>query len=303
MSPKRVVVLGREGMLGSMVRVVLGPERGLRVRGTQRSRREDLDYFDALLSDPPLESVLAADGGCDFVVNCAGVSAARIRDGGPMVAGEAMRVNGGLPGRLALAAAKAGARVIHISTDGVFSGLKGPYYEDSSPDAEDVYGKSKLAGEVRAPHVLNLRCSLIGTDRRRGGGLFEWLRGHKPGSRVPGFVNHRWNGVTTLQFARLCRALILEADFDGLVGNSPVVHFCPNRPVSKYELLSMLKEKAGVPVDVVRTKGESERDRVLMTRFNYLPELFGKDLAMERAIDELFAFTPRIDIPKKGSRT
>ena len=89
-----------------------------------------------------------------------------------------------------------------IGTDAVFSGRAGPYAESSPADPTDLYGTTKFLGEVTSEHVMHLRTSIIGPELGSRRSLLEWFLGHEDGDTVPGFVNHQWNGITTLHLAR-----------------------------------------------------------------------------------------------------
>jgi dTDP-4-dehydrorhamnose reductase len=152
----------------------------------------------------------------------------------------AERVNGEFPHTVAAAALEHGARVIHVSTDGVFAPDAGQCVESTPAVPPNVYGRTKFQGETSARHVLNIRCSIVGPAPGHGRGLLEWLRSRPVGSRVPGFTDHLWVGCTTGQVAELCRRLIVEDLFEAAVREGSVHHFCPCAPASKYELLQRL---------------------------------------------------------------
>jgi dTDP-4-dehydrorhamnose reductase len=284
-SPTRVLVLGSSGMLGSMLRARLSRAPGVVVRSTQRANPEGPDHFDALAADDPLPALLASGGGCDVVVNAIGLTQAELKRAED--ADAARRINSELPHRLAAATGGAGARLIHISTDGVFSGASGPYDEDAHPDPLDLYGRTKLAGEVQGEHVLTLRCSLVGPDPRGRRGLLEWLRAVPPGARVPGYVDQLWNGVTTLQLAKLVERLLEARIFHALTAVASIRHFCPNAPVTKHELVRLLAEAFRPDVQVDPTESGVRTNRVLTSRWADLDRLAGAPIAMEAAIREL----------------
>jgi dTDP-4-dehydrorhamnose reductase len=213
-------------MLGEMVGRVLGAEEGLELVATDRAR------FDARADDP---RVLLEEVEPDWVVNAIGVTKPHIDPGSADSVAAALDVNARFPFALAEAARLHGARVIQISTDGVFSGESGGYREDAPHDALDVYGKSKSLGEVPAANVVNLRCSIIGA-----GSLVGWLLGQPPGARVPGYADHVWNGVTTWHFGRLCAGIVSEEpDLP-----SPL-HVVPADTVTKAELLELIARAFG----------------------------------------------------------
>ena len=280
----RILVLGGTGMLGGMVASVLSREPQFFVESTQRARRDDRLFFNGLPGSPTIEKFLASHGRWDLIANCIGLTKPAIVEGDAASMEAARIINSELPHRLVEAAALTGTRVIHISTDGVFSGCRGPYDEGAIPDPIDLYGRSKLAGEIEGSNALTLRCSIIGPDPLGRRGLFEWFRALPPGSRIPGFTDHLWNGVTTRQFAELCRSIALSDSFDRLVAQSSIRHFCPNRAISKFRLLEIFKEKLGSRLDVVPQESGTSRQRVLSSRWNDLLESSGRNLDIADAV-------------------
>ncbi|MBI3565129.1 MAG: sugar nucleotide-binding protein, partial [Elusimicrobia bacterium] len=283
----RVLVLGGTGMLGGMLWSRLSGAPGWRVRRSQRRDPRAPGYFDALAPGEGLDALLAADGGTDFVLNAIGLTKPEIREDDADSRRAAEAVNAELPRRLAAAAARAGARVIHLSTDGVFSGKAGPYDEGSVADPEDLYGRTKLAGEIADPRVLTLRCSIVGPDPEKGRGLFEWFRRLPSGSRAKGYTDQLWNGVTTPQVADLCRRIVDGGLFDTLTAVAPVRHFCPNRPVTKHELLRLFASALGSGVAVDPAESGVRLDRTLRSRWSDLNELAGAPRDMADAVTEM----------------
>ena len=276
MSPKRVLILGGTGMLGSMLWSHLSPKSGLRVRRSQRRDKAGEAYFDAQGTEAELDRLLADQGsGTDFVINALGMTKAEIKEGDFASEEAAKAVNTELPRRLARAAGRAKARVIHISTDGVFSGRAGPYDESAVPDPVDLYGRTKLGGEVVDPRVLTVRCSIVGPDPEKGRGLFEWFRALGNSGQAKGFTDQMWNGVTTLQFAELCAAIIERGAFDSLTATAPIRHFCPNPPVSKFDLLKAFAGALGVKTTIEPAVSTIPVNRVLTSRWSDLNALVG----------------------------
>jgi dTDP-4-dehydrorhamnose reductase len=168
----------------------------------------------------------------DVVVNAIGIVKQRSSATDPVLS---IAVNSLFPHQLADLCAAAGARLIHFSTDCVFSGRRGAYVEDDLPDPIDLYGRSKLLGEVDAPGVLTIRTSIIGRELENMTGLLEWFLG-QAGGRVKGFTRVRWSGVTTNNLALTVGRLIREApDLTG-------VFHLSGPAISKYQLLVWLNE-------------------------------------------------------------
>ncbi len=260
----RLLVVGAAGMLGHVLLDVFANVRGTEVVGTVRdaaardrlSERHraridiagdltDLDALRALLdrTDPTL------------IVNAAG-ALKHVSDPATMIA-----VNALLPHRLARLAAERGARLIHIGTDCVFSGVRGSYREEDIPDANDRYGRTKWLGEPDAP-ALTIRTSLIGPELGARRGLLGWFLG-EPGP-VPGYARAVFSGLPTITFARLLRDVIVpRPDLAG-------VWHVSAEPIAKLDLLHLIADAwpqsiAIVPQDtpVVDRSLDSSRFRAL----------------------------------------
>lgn len=147
-----------------------------------------------------------------------------------------IKINSLFPQELAALADHFGTKLIHMSTDCVFSGKKGNYSEDDIPDPTDLYGRTKLLGEVnRKPH-LTIRSSIIGRDFFHRLGLLEWFLGRSPGEKVRGFTNAIYTGLTTGTMAQTI-AWILEKH-SSLSGLTQIA----SQPIDKYSLLKMLQK-------------------------------------------------------------
>jgi dTDP-4-dehydrorhamnose reductase len=147
------------------------------------------------------------------------------------------QINALLPHLLARDCSAVGARLVQISTDCVFSGRTGGYTEADLPDPVDFYGRSKLLGEVSAPHVT-LRTSIIGPELRHGGSLLEWFLS-QDGKRVNGFTRAIYSGLPTVELARVIGAVVLpRPELDG-------VWQVASEPISKYDLLQLVAAEYG----------------------------------------------------------
>lgn len=240
----KVLVLGGTGMLGlgvqkalegSRLEVLISTRRSI----TQESQVENRQVqFDALTSD--VEDLSKFIGQGDFIINCIGIIKPHIKDDNPVQRRMAMEVNGIFPDELATFAQSNGIKVIQIATDCVYSGLTGDYDEDAPFDAFDVYGKTKSLGEVPADSMMHLRVSIIGTEAGRSTSLWEWVRNQPKNSKITGFTDHAWNGVTTFHFGKLARGIIERGLF------KPVIqHVVPSGELTKFELVSLIAEVSG----------------------------------------------------------
>lgn len=243
----RILILGVTGMLGHKLAQVLGTEHDTHMT----VRRADTSGLDGILdtrrvltgvSAEDLASVEAAVDSVDpdVVVNCIGIvkQADEARQAIPSIT-----VNALFPHRLAALCGPRGARLIHISTDCVFSGRDGDYAEATNPDPVDLYGRSKLLGEVDHPGCLTLRTSIVGRELAGSHGLLEWFLGAS--GSVRGFERAVFSGLTTQALSRVIAALI--SDQPGLSGLRHVAA----APINKLDLLNLFKQAYGLDVEVV----------------------------------------------------
>ena len=192
------------------------------------------------------------------------------------------------PHELAKLTQEFGVRVIQISTDGVFAKTAGVCAEDSPRNCDDVYGWTKALGEVTSSNYLNLRCSIIGSSPYLRKGLLEWFLSQPKRSIVNGYTCQLWTGITTLQFANLCKLLINDNYFDVVRKEAPTHHFSPNQTLSKYELLQLFKENFRTDLSVKTNMSQKNAmSRTLDTKYTSIKEIFGNNISMEQAIKEL----------------
>ena len=126
-------------------------------------------------------------------------------------------------------------KLIQIGTDCVFSGRDGSYLEDSTKDPIDSYGYSKAMGELFSPNQMMLRCSIIGRENENYLSLMEWFLRQPLNARVNGFIDHKWNGLTTLAFAKVLNGVMSRDAFE-----AGTFHLVPADEVSKFQLLQTL---------------------------------------------------------------
>jgi len=192
---------------------------------------------------------------CDYIINCIG----GIKQHN-LLAQQLTKLNVTFPRKLAEDAAALNVRLIHISTDCVFSGIDGNYVESDSPDASDDYGLSKLKGEPETCMVI--RTSLIGEELHDNVSFLGWAKSKKNQS-VFGYENHFWNGVTTQQFAAICDQIMSQQLY--VVGTRHV--FNPT-PLSKASMLNVINQNLNLnlQIDVIST--DQKVDRTLSTNYD-----------------------------------
>jgi len=285
---KKVLVLGVTGMLGHMVHRMLAESATIDVHGTHIFDKHDPFYFDVMSGLRELEVICDRSPCYDYFINCIGILPGKIAEKDAATIRKAIKINSLFPHELSAFAKAHGIYVIHISTDGVFSGKADSYYEDSSHDCTDLYGITKSLGEVVDDHFLNLRCSIIGPSPFEKGGLLEWFLQHRDKTIVPGYTNHTWNGVSTYQFGKLCLKIIQGDCFEELRSESAVFHFAPNRPIIKYELLCLFKEIFNKRVKVeALASDENVHRRVLKTKYRGLKNIYTHNIPAARMVSEL----------------
>jgi len=284
----RILILGCDGMLGSMVASILSRDKTLKVLCTNPEATDGNLKFKVNLHLDELRKIFDINCGFDYVINCIGILNNNINEDDSQSVRRAILINSLFPHNLASLAQDAGANVIQISTDGVFARDAGACMEDSRPNCNDVYGKTKNLGEVCSPNFLNIRCSIIGPSPNLRKGLLEWFLSQPNGAKVNGYTDQKWTGITTLQFAKLCRLLISTGGFNVVRDEAPTHHFCPNKVVTKYKLLQLFKSyfRPDIVIKPI-TNPENKVNRFLDTKFLKINEIFGYDFPMQYAIEEL----------------
>ena len=253
----KVLILGSTGMLGSAVEKVL---KAGEIDITVASRTKGV-LFDAvgvnmhnLIEDSGLSSG-------DFIVNCIGLTKARINEESIASRQLAVELNIDFPNSLARAAEHANLRVIQVATDCVYSGGRGSYTELDAHDSHDVYGKTKSMGEAPSASVMHLRCSLIGPELGRSSLFYEWVRNQPQGSHIQGYKNHFWNGLTSTAFARIVHGVVTSDLF-----KPGVQHLVPAGRVTKDELIRIaLASLSRSDVQVEAVDAREGVDRTLNT--------------------------------------
>jgi dTDP-4-dehydrorhamnose reductase len=244
----KVLVLGAGGMLGHAMFRVLSADRNLEVHGTARAPAGAGCFHPSLaarlltgIDVQDIDAVTRAFGDLRpaAVINCIGLVKQAPGSEDPLLA---VTLNSLLPHRLAALCRVSGARLIHISTDCVFSGTKGAYVETDVPDATDLYGLSKRLGESSQSGVITLRTSIIGHELARRRGLVDWFLAQQ--GCVPGFSRAIFSGVPTVELAAIVRDRVL-----GNPGLEGLYHVAA-APISKHRLLQLIAQVYGKRVDI-----------------------------------------------------
>ena len=239
----RILVLGVTGMLGNAMFRVLSEKADLRVYGTARRESSRQNFSESLHSQIVVgvdvenhDSLVKAFATVkpDVVVNCVGLVKQLAEASDPLLA---LPINTLLPHRLAALCQATSARLVHISTDCVFSGSKGGYLEADFPDAYDLYGRSKLLGEVDYPHAITLRTSIIGHELSGHRSLVNWFLAQQ--GSVKGFTRAIFSGLPTVELATVIRDVVLpHQELHGL-------YHVASKPINKFDLLQLVAKTYG----------------------------------------------------------
>lgn len=253
----KVLVLGGTGMLGHKVfqhLTKMGKNTYCTIQGSKAQAYDQ--YLRELQSPKVIEGVSAMDFEAlrntlvevcpDVIINCIGIIKQRDAAQSPI---PSMKINSFLPHMLAEWSAHWGGRVIHFSTDCVFTGRRGSYSEEDRSDAEDLYGKSKFLGEVQSSNAITLRTSIIGRELNHHQSLLDWFL-LQEGKTIDGYTKAIYSGVTTNHLSEVVNWLIDK--HPSLSGLFQVV----STPISKYELLCKLKTAYDLNINITPTEGE-----------------------------------------------
>ena len=244
-----VLVIGATGLIGSTIFKHLSDNANLIVFGTIRNPADKL-FFPPVQAKKLYDSFLASDHHKwdkilrkirpQIVINCLGITKHVVGGNDPLIT---IPINSYFPHYLNARCQEYGARLIHISSDCVFSGNRGGYLESDTPDAEDFYGRSKALGEVTDGSAITLRTSTIGHELKNAFGLLDWFLAQK--SSCHGYRNAYFSGVTTLELAKIIESYVIpNSQLQGLyhIGASKI---------SKYNLLTQIACEYGKKIEII----------------------------------------------------
>jgi dTDP-4-dehydrorhamnose reductase len=245
----KILVIGASGLIGSSCFSVLSEEEKWTVFGTLRSAearrhfRPDLSKRLIAGVDVLHHDVLTQvfnEVRPNVVINCVGLTKHHVQCEDPLVS---VPLNAILPHRLARMSAMVNARLVHVSTDCVFTGARGGYLESDKPDSDDTYGRTKILGEViTALNAVTLRTSTIGHELQSSYGLLNWFLAQE--GKIKGFRKAIFSGLPSFEFARVIRDVVIpRGDLNGLY------HVAAD-PIDKYSLLQMIAAQYGKSIEI-----------------------------------------------------
>lgn len=229
MTKNKVLIFGATGMAGHIAYYYLQDTGRYEVVNAVYRTKLTEDSIVVDVTDKDAVTSLVRETRPDLIINCIGVLIKGSKDHPD----NAVFINAYFPHLLKKLADEVGAKLIHISTDCVFSGKKGNYNESDFRDADDIYGRSKALGEIINDKDLTIRTSIIGPELKTNGeGLFHWFM-HQTG-KVNGFKSAIWGGVTTLELAKAIDAAIVQQ-------KNGLIQLSNGKGITKYDLLNLFK--------------------------------------------------------------
>jgi dTDP-4-dehydrorhamnose reductase len=253
----KIFILGANGMLGRYVTKVLN--KNYQIKALTRD-----DYGDQSQKVNLIEHLQHVVTENDVIINCIG--AIKQKDFTNM---GMFNLNTIVPAQLMLLQTWIGCKVIHITTDCVFDGKRGNYYEDDKPNATDPYGIYKASGEFSA--VTNIRTSIIGEEKQSKRSFLEWIKSNR-GGKINGYTNHMWNGMTCLE---LCGVISMIIDLKFFW--SGVRHVISPQPISKFELARMINKHFNLGINIIPTQAVESIDRTLASKYPHIFDISDYD--------------------------
>lgn len=249
---KRILLLGATGMAGHVAYYYLKATEKYDITNVVFRRKLTDDSIILDITDEIAVEKLIKKTNPDIILNCVGV----LIKGSQLHSDNAIYINAYFPHLLERLSAENGAKLIHISTDCVFSGLKGDYLETDIRDADDVYGRSKALGEIINEKDLTIRTSIIGPELKSDGeGLFHWLMNQE--GTINGYTEVFWGGVTTLELVKAIDWSI-DKDIKGLF------HLTNGTKITKYALLQLIKEIWNINNILILPNEDKKSDKSLL---------------------------------------
>ena len=263
----RILILGADGMIGHKIaqsledfELILASRKSISsksigiIKGKMVLHNLITDSLDLLLdSTTP-----------DIIINCAGITTRRGVEDNIVNTG---LLNSELPHKLDSWANLNSKKLIHFSTDCVFSGNRGNYLDNDFADADDIYGKSKAMGEVDSPNTLTIRCSMIGRELYNFTELFEWLKKNK-NKKIEGYSKVFYSGITTVRMGKILNQILKKnLNLSGIYNIS-------STPISKFDLLVKLSNAFNLNVDVKQNINNKSNKVLISEKFTEITGIY-----------------------------
>ena len=263
----RILILGADGMIGHKIaqsledfELILASRKSISlksigiIKGKMVLHNLITDSLDLLLDNTTP----------DIIINCAGITSRRGVEDNIVNTG---LLNSELPHKLDSWANLNSKKLIHFSTDCVFSGNRGNYLDNDFADADDIYGKSKALGEVDSPNTLTLRCSMIGRELYNFTELFEWLLKNK-NKKIEGYSNTFYSGITTVRMGIILNQILKKnLNLSGIYNIS-------STPISKFDLLIKLSNAFNLNVEVKQNTNNKSNKVLISEKFTEITGIY-----------------------------
>jgi len=264
----KILILGADGMIGHKIAHSLGDYFELILTSRKNISSESIGITNGkmilhnLITDS-LDSLLD-NTTPDIIINCVGITTRRgVEDN----IAYTRLLNSELPFKLNSWVNSNSKKLIHFSTDCVFSGSKGNYHDSDLPDAEDIYGTTKAAGEVDSPNTLTIRCSMIGRELYNFTELFEWLINNK-NQKIEGYSKVFYSGITTVRMGKILNQILKQSiNLSGIYNISSV-------PISKLDLLIKLSNAFSLNVDVIENTNIKSNKVLISEKFTEITGIY-----------------------------
>lgn len=271
----KILVLGKNGMLGKYIFKYLGEKYD--VVGITRN---ELDVSDTDNLENNFKKIYDLNQN-DLVINCVGTIKPRCDELGPI---NAIKVNSMVPRILAKDCLNRGYKLLHPTTDCIYSGKTGAYNETNEMDVTDIYGITKYLGETG--DVTNLRVSIIGEETVNKRSLVEWCK-TLDGKDANGFTDHLWNGVTCLTYAKIIDKMITSN-----IWWKGTRHALSPRSLNKYELVKLITDVFKIKVNLKSVESNKRCDRTLQSIYEENKKFEIPDLEIQ--INEMKEFSKKL---------
>lgn len=272
---KKVLILGSTGLIGHQVFNYLDYTNKYNLFNSafRKKLNENTVLIDARNESELFNSIEKINP--SVIVNCIGILISGAKENPE----NAIFLNSYLPNKIAKFASKINSKLIHISTDCVFSGKKlSPYFENDFRDANDVYGRSKALGEIIQPPHLTLRTSVVGPELKSNGEeLFHWFMTQE-NSKIEGFTKSIWSGVSTIELAKAVSSSI-DKNLTGLH------HVTNNEVINKFDLLSLFQKHTKKDVKIIKVSGRETDKSFVDTRNNLDISIPSYDQMIEEMVE------------------
>ena len=269
----KILVLGASGMAGHTVAVYL-KEQGHNVLGFSRRETPFVPCITGNAMNTDFLRELITNGSFDAVINCIAV----LNQYAEQKKECAVFLNSYLPHFLAWVTDKTDTQIIHVSSDGVFSGKEGNYTENSLRDGETFYARSKALGELEDNKNITLRTSIVGPDINSNGiGLLNWFMNQS--GEIRGYTGAMWTGMTTLQLAKIMEKAVIQRAHG-------LYNIVPDHNISKCELLKLFNHYLrNDAVQISPYDGFTTDKTLIQTRFDFAEVVPDYDVMVREMVD------------------